>query len=1773
MSSGKQQEDTSAAGFRRKWVYLESNSKTPGKQGVEKLVEQVHADKKALHGLFYEVFLALTEEDAGHVPRSELVSVVNGVLRSYANIKERESVSIDLMVILQAVKPTSGMVPFFEMLDISKDLKIQYLDPFILKSSFFPDYNKAYYIDAKTNDYGLEMYSSLGECSEGYSKFIAELCGLFQGHQKVDWPDLMSRLEIIMGHFKLDTNRCFLLLVSILGLNYGPNQSTVNAFLDNCHWWTRDPNVNRSISTTIVAYLANKPVLCSGELIVIFLMTEKRWLDLGVVLSVLEPCDFEVDGDASMDELYERHKSEKKERAFRETASALALAAPLLPDDDDERTAWAATAQPATATAQRATASAQPAPASAQSSASASALVTKESTPVGAEADLQDRLSEMSKIRFISYIIKLRFHGAILYALAQYPYLAQMDDHIADLLNEYLRYLLEPLYRKVVKSEDISKDQYTDRIIDFDGLFEMSDQLMRLNGAKIARSPLLVAQLARIIDGALAGGAHAAGADKSAWLQYFKAYLFPAMNYNLSECICDELFAVFARNFPVETRYNVYGEYIAVTVKKSADLKASFEKAAKRARSFMKRLSVDNLATAQKELAQIVMAHPLAAVGAVLDQVESYESLIELVVQSAGQLPKYAWDVLTFEVVKKLCSGKTAVQEDGLNYSGWFQNLAQFVGRMADAHFRRFRLRPVLDLIVKGLRAGAHEYAGVFELIIAQMTGIRAINNLTARQAIMMNAGPSVRRMVYLVIGDKRLAHARSGATLFAELVRSGYMSELFIFVCNMSLSIADSSRAPLKILNRKCDELFSLLHTFIQGAQANIRIPDFPQAVLPVERLVKEYNVEPQWAFELWREYWSSEMRREGSAGADGSAGAEGGAPVAGSAGALRSNIPRILPQIDWNLLSPDFYCTFWQLTLYDIDYEMLSYSQEQESIELRITNNRQMLKNVDDMPTKEYKRLNSELGTLQSILSGVKADGKVHKKNYEQVLEILEKQKENWFAGERKNESRVRTLVLEQCVLPRAMHSLFDAVFVSEFIFLVQRVRSSGYNLVGLLSELFSGVSLQTVLFTNTSTETENLAMFYSEVLRRLNECRDALEAYEAVFGRGGEEEEVSDIEMDKDEGEDVSEKSMDKDDDIEMEEDDKNDKKDEEDENKSTDTDHMNDKDGRGTDKDKEDEDKSTDTDHGNSDKDGKGTDKDHMNDKDDNGTDKDHGNSDKDGDDTDKDHMNDEDDKSTDGKKRVANDNSSTSHYAAFKKQLYSWHCSLLGQLTNSMQSEEYTTRNNAVIFLKGVLASFPIVDHHTDTLYKKVSDIAATEKRQDIKLAFNALRGLIKSRKVHQLAPWEFYEVEEAEKKSLMEERKHEKEEERKKQAEALRLRRETQRKADQQRRKRDTEKIKLEAEKTRKATIKKTDGASVVPYGLVGLEVTKRAVKSTSTRSKLEKSTSMKSMEKKTVASDVAVKRAPATPGSAEANSSVGGRPAEASDAAHKAGGAAAAPVPCAPAQPATPAQPARSAHTSSRPSTGASAAASSVQSAAASSVQSATTFVTAHSRQSSTRPLPSKIPLRPGRSSGALTSGSWQQKPSSSAPHADRADRAARPLQSQRSAFKASRSNSTMQELKNRMEREKRINESLRNRDAAQKQDEVRDQRNRRDQRSQRASYGERGERSQRSQHSQRNESRTKPARNHAELPLPPPPMPPPLNALREALPRGPQVRDVRDAHSAGSSSPRYNSRQNSGQNLRQSSRQGSRHHSGRSDRKRKSDHRDDRRQKRRHR
>ncbi|VEU21656.1 DEKNAAC102238 [Brettanomyces naardenensis] len=1319
----------------REWKYLGAETLKEWKNTEEELVNKVKADRSILDELFYEIVLSL-QDDPERISEQDLLSLTNSILGCFPNIRDREDISVEFLLIFQAINPGTSLIHFIESVNIDLELKNQYLDPNILKQSLFLDYNRMYYLDARLSNYGLDAYSSLGESSEGYSKFIAEVASFLRrssgSTSGIDQlGSIINVMERVIGHFKLDTNRCFLLLLSILGPYVELKPELVNCFIDGTPWWK--PNeANTSIESTLVTYLTNSPIITSGEMRIIVLLVKKGILQFDSIFNSLDPVDFET-ADANysitakdsteMDQLQTQFNTELQEEAFRSTASALALAAPLIKDDSDEEGDVRNRGEVTKVEAHK--------------------VQVKPKT-----ASVKSKLKTMQKIQFISYILKFRMYDSSIFALAQYPFLPAIEDRIADLINEFMRFLIEPYYRELVRPVNITLQrkevaQAVPSIIDTSSLFKVCNEFLMFNGVKIARDPVLISKLVRIMAESLAGGE-----DKEIWLQFFRKFIFPSSNFVNNMATVNEIFAVLKRYYPLQVRYNLYGEYQTVLVKNALELKLNYGVTEKKTKDLMKRLSIENLSTSLRRYTKIVCSNPLASTNAFVSHIESYNSLTDLVVESSRMLNEYSWEALSFQILNKFTDNRLAVQEDGLNYTLWFQNLCEFVGRLAKKYPERFQLEPILELIVKSLNGGSTQFVLLFSEIVASMSGIKQINNLNPKQIFMLNSEQSIKQIVYSVIQDERMDCRRTGKKLISLLVPTGYLCELFVLLCKLpSKIIQQSKKIPLKILNQKCDELYSLIHTFSTAVEENISSSIFTQHMLPVEELIKDYQIEPAWAFQIWRRHWSRAIKKQLTENTDLTV-----------LDGLRKNLPGLIPEVNWDLLTTTFYSTFWQLSLYEIDFGRISYLMELADVKTRIAVDRRKLNDRRDLNYKEEKRLGEEIRLLSGIVSVIRKDETKHRENFKLVSQRLENEKATWFAdvdlSDTTKTNECVKHILEYCVLPRSLHSSFDAAFVAEFIFAIHKMNTPGFSLLVLLDDLFNGGLLGTTLFTSTQTETENLAIFFEQALAKLNEWRAEKSVYEKE-ALGLKEHTI------KNDGTDA----MDVDESPEL-------------------------------------------------------------------------------------------------CGMLIPGDLGVVNH-EEFRKRLYGWHSQLLEQVVKSLDSEYYTTRNNAVIFAKGLLSSFPVVEDQGDILKERVSSIAASDPREDIKLACNALYGLVASKKSKMIPVWEFYTLEEAEKQNLMKKRNEKLEAVRKKEEAEEKERKEKERKEEEIRRAKESAEVKVRAAERTKAAMKSE--TNIRPYGLVGLDSVKKVTpeKTEVEKEKAEKEKAEK--EKETKEEESKVEKIPET--------------------------------------------------------------------------------------------------------------------------------------------------------------------------------------------------------------------------------------------------------------------------------------------------------------------
>lgn len=1130
-------------------------------EDIEKLIKDLYTeisnDNLEPNSLWFELFTIICDFP-NRLELDSCVKLANGVIFSLTDIKSRVSISTECLIVLEAMNHDNLLDAFAKNVQIDIRIKTLHLDPTLLRSQgIFPDLLKYKYNDVKNNVFAIESYSSLHESSEGYSIFITEILIAIENHNETSINDLWDNLNSTMAFHKLDYNRCFLLLLSITSFYLKSHEQFILALWENSLWW-KPVEINYTLQTVITDYLLNFQGTELKELNIITLFIKYGIFDFNTIYNSLGPLDFNIkDGtdiefkpSEEMENLFKEWDEDNKKKNQVVSVSALSMAAPLALDSDDEGES--------------------------NTTKSKSKLKQGPDVPkIEEEMPLASKLLMTRKLSFLDYLLYFEMKEESLFILSQYPFLPIMSDSIADNLNTVVENMITPYFQKVVKPTNITcnedDEMVEDSIMTTSKLFDTISLYLDFNKHKIYRSPLLVSKLIKIMKSDLKSNED----NKEIWLQMFRQYIFPCLPFLDNIPLTCEAFDTLLNHYSLAERYNLYGEY-QMNVKTDEFQKLKWDSIEKKTRDLLKRMSIENVSTFSRSLNKLTCNHPLAAATSFITHIESYSSLIELVTECSKFFNDFSWDVITFQLLNKLNSNKSFLQDDGLNYNQWFINLSKFIGELGKVYPDFFQIGPILTNIVKSLTNGEFNILEVLNEILDSMTGIKTIDNLTIKQILKLNGERSLRKLIYFNIGDERFENERSCKKLINSMLveNEDILSELLILLCQTpQLLITNDSNRPLKFVNRRTDEVTSLIHTLLSSIDENMETSQFIKKMTPFSQLVNDFKISPQWAFEIWRSHWSKLILD----------------------GESESIIEGLNLDIVSGTLSTEFYFTFWQLNLYDIVFNDLSYMMEYadikskiQGLEIRSNNNKRDSANFN---LKEQMQIEKEYNFLRKVYGEVPIDMETHKSRWELTKTRLDEGKSKWFTEDIEYQP-----ILERCILPRVQHSSFDAVYSAKFLLLLDEIETNNFDLIKLFDLLFVTKFLPMTLFTNTSTETENLALFYQLILNKLNEW--VIDEHKLLV-------------------------------------------------------------------------------------------------------------------------------------------------------KQ---WHSSLMEQIFSGLKSQKYTTRNNTILFLRGILPSFPLIESDYWLIFDELDTISNEDERADLKLASRAFMGLMKnkSQRGEYKSVWDVYELSEEE---------------------------------------------------------------------------------------------------------------------------------------------------------------------------------------------------------------------------------------------------------------------------------------------------------------------------------------------------------------------------------------------------------------------------------------
>uniref|UniRef100_A0A8I3W7Q4 THO complex subunit 2 n=1 Tax=Callithrix jacchus TaxID=9483 RepID=A0A8I3W7Q4_CALJA len=614
------------------------------------------------------------------------------------------------------------------------------------------------------------------------------------------------------------------------------------------------------------------------------------------------------------------------------------------------------------------------------------------------------------------------------------PYYAASHKLIALAICKLIHITIEPLYRRVgvpkgAKGSPVNALQNKrapKQAESFEDLRRDVFNMFCYLGPHLSHDPILFAKVVRIgksfmkefqSDGSKQEDKEKTEVILSCFLSTADQVLLPSLSLmDCNACMSEELWGMF-KTFPYQYRYRLYGQWKNETYNSHPLLVKVKAQTIDRAKYIMKRLTKENVKPSGRQIGKLSHSNPTILFDYILSQIQKYDNLITPVVDSLKYLTSLNYDVLAYCIIEALANPeKERMKHDDTTISSWLQSLASFCG----AVFRKYPidLAGLLQYVANQLKAGKSFDLLILKEVVQKMAGIEITEEMTMEQLEAMTGGEQLK------------AECHDTLVQFGRFLASNLSTEDYI------------KRVP------SIDVLCNEFHTPHDAAFFLSR-PMYAHHISSKYDELKKSEKGSKQQHKVHKYITSCEMVM---------------APVHEAVVSL--HVSKV-----WDDISPQFYATFWSLTMYDLAVPHTSYEREVNKLKIQ-------MKAIDDnqeMPPNKKKKEKERCTALQDKLL---EEEKKQMEHVQRVLQRLKLEKDNWLlAKSTKNETITKFLQL--CIFPRCIFSAIDAVYCARFVELVHQQKTPNFSTLLCYDRVFSDI-----IYTVASC-TENEASRYGRFL----------------------------------------------------------------------------------------------------------------------------------------------------------------------------------------------------------------------------------------------------------------------------------------------------------------------------------------------------------------------------------------------------------------------------------------------------------------------------------------------------------------------------------------------------------------------------------------------------------------------------------------------------------------------------------------------------------------
>ncbi|KAI8799110.1 THO complex subunit 2, partial [Biomphalaria glabrata] len=649
--------------------------------------------------------------------------------------------------------------------------------------------------------------------------------------------------------------------------------------------------------------------------------------------------------------------------------------------------------------------------------------------------------------------------------------------------------VIEPLYEKNIGLASVLAKRRVKKVESCDcplaytyhQLYHLAMPMLYYLGPYASRDPILMVKIMRLAK-AFMSKRHSGGIgpeDEIAYYGFLNALeevLLPSLSLLHGNCsMAEELWSLL-KLYPYEIRYRLYGTWknesyflYPILIRTRADC-------LDRAKYIMKRLSKETVKPSGRQLGKLSHSNPGIVFEYILNQIQRYDNLIGPVVDSLKYLTTISYDMLTFCIIEAIANPeKDRMKTDNMNISLWLQSLANFAGAICRKY--QVELTGILQYVANQLKAGKSIDLLLLREVVQKMAGVEISEEVTDDQLEAMAGGELVRQegSNFSQIRNTKKSSTRLKDTLLEH--------DLALSLCLLmsqqrdSTVFAEDVNKHLKLVGKLYDQCQDTLVQFGSFLSMQLSTEEFVKRLPPIDVLLSTYHIPHSAAFFLSRLLYAHAInvkydelkklekdKKNHKTICYINASKEVMGPVVEA-------IKPVFSSKIWDDLTPQFYITFWSLSMYDLYVPKGAYEKQILLQENQIST----VEANKDMPASKKRK---EQERCKILIDRLKDEARRQVEHVQRVMERLEEEKHSWFpTGTLKSE--MTTNLLQYCLFPRCCFTASDAIYCGHFIQVLHNLKTPNFSTLITYDRVFNDIT-----YTVTSC-TENEARRYGRFL----------------------------------------------------------------------------------------------------------------------------------------------------------------------------------------------------------------------------------------------------------------------------------------------------------------------------------------------------------------------------------------------------------------------------------------------------------------------------------------------------------------------------------------------------------------------------------------------------------------------------------------------------------------------------------------------------------------